>query len=162
MYRGSKFILLMGDGNAPEAFTQVAGVKSNGLSYVSKFSETTDTGKNTWKQLVSARGKSATLSLSGNFNDSDTLAALQALALSGMPANFRMQEESGSYWYGLFFIESLSHDGSVGKNETYTVKMISSGTIKRVIMEPDDGPFRITDIDLFVRATDDGADRIYE
>jgi hypothetical protein len=161
VYRGSKFILL-GESDPPGSYTQIANVTSTGFNLSGTFVDTTNTGKFRWVQKVSVNRKRASVSLAGPFTGA--VAMMMNRARLGGAYNYRLQEESLSYWYGAFIAESFGLSGDLGKAETYTLKLTSTGAIKRFIYvapDVDDGPFRITDDD-FVRATDDGADRIYE
>lgn len=134
---GSDFIIKMGDGAGPEVFTTVAGMKSTGASINNESIDITNKDAPRFRELISGGIKSMSLTLSGVMKNSQTIKDLLAAIMSttgGDIKNFKLISGLGYSFSGAFFIASFEPNGDIGKDETYSLKLESSGTITFVQM----------------------------
>lgn len=129
---GKDFLIKMGDGGAPEVFTTIAGLKSNSLSINNEAIDVTNKDNAYWRQMISGGIKSLSISGSGVMKDAASIKALMAAIVSisnGDIVNFQVVSSLGYKFQGAFLVQSFEPAGDVGKEETYSFKLESSGDI---------------------------------
>ncbi len=126
---GNDFLVKVGDGGAPEVFSTIGGMKTNGLSINNEMIDVTNKDSAAWKQLIAGGIKSLSISGSGIMQDVATVKALMAAIMSttgGDVKNFKLVSGLGYSFTGSFFIASLEIGGDVGKEEHFTIKLDSA------------------------------------
>lgn len=126
---GNDFLVKVGDGGAPEAFTTIGGMRTNGISINNEMIDVTNKDSAAWKQLEYGGIKSLSISGSGIMQDVATIKTLMAAILSTVGAdkkNFKLVSGLGYSFTGSFFISSLELAGDVGKEEHFTLKLDSA------------------------------------
>ena len=128
--KGSAFLLKVGDGAVPPAFTTVAGLRTTQMSVNAETVVVTNQGSGGWRELLSSAGvRSVSLSGSGVFTGSAAEARLKANALAGIIDDFRISFESGETVTGRFLITRLDYAGDFNGERTYTLALESSGAV---------------------------------
>ena len=130
MEKGSAFLLKIGDGAVPPAFTTVAGLRTTQLTINAETVVVTNQGSGGWRELLSTAGvRSVSLSGSGVFTGSAAEARIKANALAGQVDDYRVSFESGDTLTGRFLITRLDYAGDFNGERTYTLALESSGSV---------------------------------
>jgi len=128
--KGSAFLLKIGDGASPPAFTTVAGLRTTQLTVNAETVVVTNQGSGGWRELLSGAGvRSVALSGSGVFTGSAAEARIKANALAGDIDDYRVSFESGDTLTGRFLITRLDYAGDFNGERTYTLALESSGAV---------------------------------
>lgn len=128
--RGSAFLLKVGDGGAPVAFTTVAGLRTTQMSISGEQVAITSKDSGGWRELLSGAGtRMVSVSGAGVFTGSAAEARLRANALAGTIDDYRLSFESGETMTGRFLITRLDYAGDHNGERSYTVSLESSGPV---------------------------------
>lgn len=128
--RGSAFLLKIGDGATPPAFTTIAGLRTTQLAINSDTVVITNKGSGGWRELLSNAGfRSVSLSGAGVFNGSAAEARVKANALSGTIDSYQVTFESGDSMIGKFLVTRLDYAGDFNNERSYTIALESSGNV---------------------------------
>ncbi len=128
--KGSAFLLKVGDGATPPAFTTIAGLRTTQLTITADTVVVTNKGSAGWRDLLSGAGfRSVSLSGAGVFNGSAAEAAVKANALAGTVNTYQVCFESGETMTGNFLITRLDYAGDFNSERSYTVALESSGAV---------------------------------
>ncbi|MDG5489129.1 phage major tail protein, TP901-1 family [Sphingomonas sp. BGYR3] len=128
--RGSAFLLKVGDGATPVAFTTVAGLRTTQLSISGEQVAITSKDSGGWRELLSGAGtRMVSVSGAGVFTGSAAEARLRANALAGTIDDYRLSFESGETMTGRFLITRLEYAGDHNGERSYTVSLESSGAV---------------------------------
>ncbi len=128
--KGSAFLLKIGNGASPPAFTTVAGLRTTQLTVNAETVVVTNQGSGGWRELLSGAGvRSVALSGSGVFTGSAAEARIKANALAGDIDDYRVSFESGDTLTGRFLITRLDYAGDFNGERTYTLALESSGAV---------------------------------
>ena len=127
---GSAFLLKIGDGATPPAFTTIAGLRTTQLTIASDAIVVTNKGSGGWRDLLSGAGvRSVSLSGAGVFNGSAAEARVKANALAGTTDTYQVCFESGETMTGSFLVTRLDYAGDFNNERSYTVALESSGSV---------------------------------
>ncbi|WP_448658904.1 phage major tail protein, TP901-1 family [Sphingomonas sp. CJ99] len=128
--RGSAFLLKVGDGGEPVAFTTVAGLRTTQLSIAGEQVAITSKDSGGWRELLSGAGtRMVSVSGAGVFTGSAAEARLRGNALAGTIDDYRLSFESGETMTGRFLITRLDYAGDHNGERSYTVSLESSGAV---------------------------------
>ncbi len=128
--RGSAFLLKVGDGAVPPAFTTVAGLRTTQLSINGDMVAVTNKDSAGWRELLSGAGvRSVSVSGAGVFTGSAAEARLKASALNGRLDDYRLAFEGGETMTGRFLLTRLDYAGDFNGERTYTLALESSGAV---------------------------------
>ncbi|OQW46187.1 MAG: phage tail protein [Proteobacteria bacterium SG_bin6] len=128
--KGSAFLLKIGDGATPPAFTTVAGLRTTQLQINGEAVAITSKDSGGWRELLSGAGvRSVSVSGAGLFTGSAAEARLKANALSGRIDDYRLSFESGETMTGRFLVTRLEYAGDFNGERTYTLSLESSGAV---------------------------------
>jgi TP901-1 family phage major tail protein len=128
--KGSAFLLKIGDGATPPAFTTVAGLRTTQLQINGEAVVITSKDSGGWRELLSGAGvRSVSVSGAGLFTGSAAEARLKANALSGRIDDYRLSFESGETMTGRFLVTRLEYAGDFNGERTYTLSLESSGAV---------------------------------
>jgi len=128
--KGSAFLLKIGDGAAPPAFTTIAGLRTTQLQINGEPVVITSKDSGGWRELLSGAGvRSVSVSGAGLFTGSAAETRLKANALSGRIDDYRLSFESGETMTGKFLVTRLEYAGDFNGERTYTLSLESSGAV---------------------------------
>lgn len=128
--RGSAFLLKVGDGASPPAFTTIAGLRTTQLTITSDTVVITNKGSGGWRELLSGAGfRVVSLSGAGVFNGSAAEARIKGNALSGLVDTYQVCFESGETMTGRFLVTRLDYAGDFNSERSYTVALESAGPV---------------------------------
>jgi len=128
--KGSAFLLKVGDGASPPAFTTIAGLRTTQLTIASDTVVVTNKGSGGWRELLSGAGfRSVSLSGAGVFNGSVAEARVKTNALSGTVDAYQVCFESGETMTGRFLVTRLDYAGDFNSERNYTVALESAGPV---------------------------------
>ena len=130
MEKGSAFLLKVGNGAVPPAFTTVAGLRTTQLAINADTVVVTNQGSDGWRELLSGAGvRSVSISGSGVFTGSAAEARIKASALAGTIDDYRVSFESGETITARFLITRLDYAGDFNGERTFTLALESSGAV---------------------------------
>ena len=128
--KGSAFLLKVGDGATPPAFTTIAGLRTTQLTIAADTVVITNKGSGGWRELLSGAGvRAVSLSGAGVFTGSAAEARVKASALAGTLDAYQVSFESGERIAGQFLITRLDYAGDFNGERSYTVALESSGAV---------------------------------
>jgi TP901-1 family phage major tail protein len=128
--KGRAFLMEIGDGEEPENFSAIGGMRSTSLKISNELVDITHKGSSGWRQLLSGAGiRHVSLGGSGIFTNSASEQLMQARALSGTVDNYRITFESGDGFNGAFQVTGLDYAGDYNGERTYNIALESSGPV---------------------------------
>ena len=128
--RGSAFLLKIGDGASPPAYSTVAGLKTTQLSINGDPVAITNKGSGGWRELLSGAGvRSVSVAASGIFTGSSAETGVRTVALSGALQDYELSFESGERMRGKFLVTRLEYAGDFNGERNYTLALESSGQV---------------------------------
>jgi|TARA_R100000455_G_C6255632_1_gene111541 TP901-1 family phage major tail protein len=128
--KGSSLLLKIGDGNNPEGFTTVGGLRSTSISLNDEAVDVTTKDSSNVRELL-ANGGIQTLSISGSgvFTDAASEGTLRADFGNSTFTNYQVIIPDFGTYTGAFMVASLEYAGEHNGEVTYSVTLESSGTI---------------------------------
>jgi len=127
---GRAFLLKVGNGGAPLAFTTVAGLRTTQLSINGEMVAITSKDSGGWRELLSGAGvRSVSVSGAGVFTGSGAEVRLKGNALAGLIDDYRLSFESGETLTGRFLVTRLDYAGDYNGERSYTIALESSGAV---------------------------------
>lgn len=128
--KGSAFLLKIGDGGVPVAYTAVAGLRTTQVAINAEPVAITHKGSGGWRQLLSGAGiRTVSVAGSGVFTGSAQEFRLKTKALTGEVDDYELIFESGERLTGAFLIRQLEYAGDYNGERSYTLALESSGPI---------------------------------
>lgn len=128
--RGSAFLLKIGDGGEPPAFSTVAGLKTTQLSVNGDPVVITNKDSGGWRELLTGAGvRSVSVAASGIFTGSAAEGRVRNLALGGAIEAYELSFESGERMRGNFLVTRLEFAGDFNGERNYTLALESSGEV---------------------------------
>ena len=128
--RGSAFLLKIGDGAQPPAYSTVAGLRTTQMSINGDAVVVTHKDSGGWRDLLSGAGtRSVSVSAAGIFLGSGAEAAIRAHALAGTIEDYELSFEDGEKLRGQFLIQRLDYAGDFNGERSYTMQLESSGEV---------------------------------
>lgn len=128
--KGSAFLLKIGNGGSPPAYTTVAGLRTTQLSINGEAVNITSKDSGGWRELLSGAGvRSVSVSGAGIFTGSAAEVRLRGHALSGAIDEYELSFESGERMRGRFLVTRLDYAGDYNGERSYTLSLESSGAV---------------------------------
>ena len=129
--RGRDVLISIGDGEAPEAFFVVAGIRAKTISLTAGLVEaTTAQSPNAWREVIAGAGvKRAEIAGSGVFKDATSDALMRAAYFAGEASNFEMTIPDFGVLRGPFVITELSYGGAHDDEATFSIRLSSAGQV---------------------------------
>jgi TP901-1 family phage major tail protein len=128
--KGSAFLLKVGDGAVPPAFSTVAGMRTTQLSINGEAVVVTHKGSGGWRELLSGAGvRSVSVSAAGVFTGSAAEVRVKGNALAGVIDDYQLSFEGGETLTGRFLVTRLDYAGDFNGERSYTVSLESSGVV---------------------------------
>ncbi|TKD51657.1 phage major tail protein, TP901-1 family [Sphingomonas baiyangensis] len=128
--KGSAFLLKVGDGANPTAFTTVSGLRTTQLSINGEAVAITSKDSGGWRELLSGAGvRSVSVSAAGIFTGSAAETRVKGNALAGLLDRYQLSFESGETMTGDFLVTRLDYAGDFNGERSYTLSLESSGPV---------------------------------
>lgn len=128
--KGSAFLLKVGNGGSPVAYTTVAGLRTTQLSVNGEAVAITHKDSGGWRELLSGAGvRSVSVSAAGVFTGSSAEARVRGSALAGTLDDYRLTFEGGETMTGRFLVTRLDYAGDYNGERSYTIALESSGQV---------------------------------
>lgn len=134
-YTGRKLLVKIGDGASPEVFTTIAGSRDHTITENEQIVDTTNKDSGGVRQLLDGRIlHNVSVSFTGVFTDSQTLADLRTNMRAGTHANYEIDvvdeaATGGETLTGAFRVTSIEEAGSFDAEVNYSVTLESDGAI---------------------------------
>lgn len=137
--RGRDVLISIGDGEAPEGFLVVAGIRARTISLTAGLVEaTTAQSPNAWREVIAGAGvKRADVAGSGAFKDAMSDALMRAAYFAGEASNFQLTIPDFGVLTGPFVIAELSYGGEHDHEATFSIRLASAG---QVVFDSHGGP----------------------
>ena len=131
--KGSAFLLKIGDGEDPVAYTTIAGLRTTQMSINGEPVAITSKDSGGWRQLLSGAGvRSVSVSGAGVFTGSDAELRIKNHALGGVIDSYELSFEGGERMQGDFLVARLDYSGDYNGERSYTLSLESSGAVASV------------------------------
>lgn len=131
--KGSAFLLKIGDGESPPAYSTIAGLRTTQLSVNGEPVAITNKDSGGWRELLSGAGvRSVSVSGAGVFTGSDAELRIKNHALGGMIDAYELSFEGGDKMRGDFLVTRLDYSGDYNGERSYTLSLESSGAVTNV------------------------------
>jgi TP901-1 family phage major tail protein len=128
--KGSAFLLKIGDGAQPPAYSTVAGLRTTQLSINGESVVVTNKDSAGWRELLSGAGsRSVSVSAAGIFLGSTAEVAIRTHALAGTVEAYQLSFEDGEKLEGRFLVSRLDYAGDFNGERNYTLQLESSGEV---------------------------------
>jgi TP901-1 family phage major tail protein len=129
--RGRDVLIGIGDGEEPEAFFVVAGIRAKTIALTAGLVEaTTAQSPNAWREVIAGAGvKRAEVAGSGAFKDAMSDALMRAAYFAGAASNFRLEIPDFGVLTGPFVITELSYGGGHDDEATFAIRLSSAGLV---------------------------------
>jgi TP901-1 family phage major tail protein len=128
--KGSAFLLKVGNGGNPVAYSTVAGLRTTQLSINGEAVTITSKDSGGWRELLTGAGvRHVSVAAAGIFTGSAAEVRIKASALAGTIDDYRLSFESGETMTGRFLVTRLDYAGDVGGERSYTLALESSGAV---------------------------------
>jgi TP901-1 family phage major tail protein len=128
--RGSAFLLKVGDGATPPAWTTVAGMRTTQLTVTGEMVAVTSKESGGWRELLSGAGvRHVSVSAAGIFTGSAAEMRVKASALAGTIDDYCLTFEGGETLTGRFLVTRLDYAGDHNGERTYSLALESSGAV---------------------------------
>ena len=128
--KGSAFLLKVGNGAVPLAFSTVAGMRTTQMSVNGEAVNVTSKDSGAWRELLSGAGvRSVSVAASGIFTGSAAETRVKTNALAGLLDDYELSFESGEQLRGRFLVTRLDYSGDYNGERNYALSLESSGPV---------------------------------
>jgi len=129
--KGRDVLLKIGDGEAEESFTTIAGLRAKTISLNARSVDGTSAeSAEAWRELIAGAGvKSATVSGAGVFKDAASDAMLRSVFFAQAARTWRLIIPGFGTLEGPFLIEALDYSGDHDGEAAFAVTLASAGAI---------------------------------
>ncbi len=129
--RGRDVLISIGDGDEPETFIDVAGIRARTISLTAGLVEaTTAQSPDGWREVIAGAGvKRAEVAGSGVFKDALSDALMRAAYFAGDVSNFELAIPGFGTLTGPFAITELTYGGEHDGEATFSIRLASAGLV---------------------------------
>jgi TP901-1 family phage major tail protein len=129
--KGRDVLIKIGDGETPEAFVTVAGIRAKTISLNARSVDgTSGESPEAWRELISGAGvKSASVSGAGVFKDGESDARLRETFFAQAARTFQLVIPDFGVLQGLFLVEALDYSGDHDGEAAFAITLASAGAI---------------------------------
>ena len=129
--KGKDILLKIGDGEEPEVFTTVAGLRARTISLNARSVDATDSDSaGRWRELLAGAGvKQASVSGAGVFRDAASDALIRAAFFAQSADNWQLIVPDFGTLTGPFLVAALEYAGEHEGEATYAITLASAGEI---------------------------------
>jgi len=132
--RGLDFLLKISDGQSPDAFTTVAGMKTTSMAINNELVDTTNKDDTRHRSLLGAAGvQTMTISASGVFKDTVVEADMRLFATNASLFSAQLVFPDLGTFEGEWLISQLTYTGDHNTAMDYDVTLESSGRINLAV-----------------------------
>ncbi len=124
---GKNFRLQYEDPATPGSYLNLANCRSNSQSISNEQIDVTDKDGMPDRLLIEGGIRSSDLSASGVFTDAASVKLMKQWCRAGLIKNFRTIDGLGNSQTGAFLAASCEHAGEFDGEQTYDIKLMSSG-----------------------------------
>lgn len=130
--RGRDVLIAIGDGDEPEAFVTVAGIRAKTISLTAGLVEaTTAQSADGWRETIVGAGvKRAEVAGRGAFKDGLSDALLRAAYFAGEASRFELTIPGFGVLRGPFAISELTYGGDHEDEATFAIRLSSAGVVE--------------------------------
>lgn len=128
-YLGKDFLLQVGDVATPTNFVTVAAMRTTSLSINNDQIDVTEKDVMPWRALLEGGVRSLELSAAGMMSNAASLTTMRSAVMTGAIRYFKVISGLGDTFVGLFQVASMERSGDHDKEEVYTVKLMSAGSV---------------------------------
>lgn len=129
-YKGALVLLKIGDGQTPETFTTVGGMRTTRFILNNRLIDTTNKDSGAWREVLSGGGvRFISISGDGLFTDDGSEETLRVQAFDNSIKNYELCFGNGDKLSGSFQITSYERAGDYDAEETYSITLESSGEV---------------------------------
>ncbi len=129
--RGKDILLKIGDGEDPEGFVTVAGLRARTISLNARTIDATDgDSAGRWRELLAGAGvRQASVSGAGVFRDAASDAMIREAFFAQSAATWRLIVPDFGVLQGPFLVAALEYAGEHEGEATYALTLASAGEI---------------------------------
>ena len=129
--KGKDILLKIGDGESPEVFTTVAGLRARTISLNARSVDATDSDSaGRWRELLAGAGvKQASVSGAGVFRDAASDALIRAAFFAQSADSWQLIVPDFGTLQGPFLVAALEYAGEHEGEATYAITLSSAGEI---------------------------------
>ena len=128
--KGSLFLLKVGDGNIPENFTTIGGLRLTKMLLRNQTLESTDIESGAWREIMPGGGiRGISISGSGIFTNSTTEETFRTYAFNNYIKNYQLNFGNGHKLSGPFQVVSYERSAVYDDEEIYSIILESAGVI---------------------------------
>lgn len=129
--KGRNVLIKIGDGDDPETFVTVAGIRAKTISLNARSVDgTSGESPEAWRELVAGAGvKSASVSGAGVFKDAASDALIQQSFFSQAVRSFQLVIPDFGVLAGPFLVESLDYSGDHDGEAAFAITLASAGAL---------------------------------
>jgi TP901-1 family phage major tail protein len=129
--KGREVLIKIGDGEEPEGFVTVAGIRAKTISLNARTVDgTSGESPSAWRELIAGAGvKSASVSGAGVFKDAASDALIQQAFFAQNVKRFQLVIPDFGLIEGPFLIEALDYSGDHDGEAAFAVTLASAGAL---------------------------------
>jgi TP901-1 family phage major tail protein len=129
--KGRDVLIKIGDGDDPEVFVTVAGIRAKTISLNARGVDgTSGESPDAWRELIAGAGvKSASVSGAGVFKDADSDALIQQAFFAQAITRFQLIVPDFGTLEGPFLIEALDYSGDHDGEAAFAITLASAGAL---------------------------------
>ena len=129
--KGRDVLIKIGDGDDPEAFVTIAGIRAKTISLNARTVDATSgESPQAWRELIAGAGvKSASVSGAGVFKDAASDALIQQAFFAQAAANFQLIIPDFGVLSGPFLVEALDYSGDHDGEAAFAITLASAGAL---------------------------------
>jgi TP901-1 family phage major tail protein len=134
--KGRDVLIKIGDGDDPEAFVTVAGIRAKTISLNARTVDgTSGESPQAWRELIAGAGvKSASVSGAGVFKDAASDALIQQAFFAQAAVNFQLIIPDFGALTGSFMIEALDYSGDHDGEAAFAITLASAGALSFAVL----------------------------
>jgi TP901-1 family phage major tail protein len=129
--KGKDMLIKLGDGDTPETFVSVAGLRSASLAFNAQTVDITNADSSgAWRELLAGGGvRSATISGAGLFKDADADELVRAAFFNGAQHNWQVIVPDFGTMEGPFDITGLQYEAAYDGEVRVSLTLNSAGAL---------------------------------
>lgn len=129
--KGRDVLIKVGDGEVPEGFVTVAGIRAKTISLNARAVDgTSGESPEAWRELIAGAGvKSASVSGAGVFKDAASDALIQQAFFAQAIRSFRLIIPDFGTLEGPFLVEALDYSGDHDGEAAFAITLASAGAL---------------------------------
>lgn len=129
--KGRDVLIKIGDGENPEAFVTVAGIRAKTISLNARTVDATSgESPQAWRELIAGAGvKSASVSGAGVFKDASSDGLIQQAFFAQAAKQFQLIIPDFGTLSGQFLVEALDYSGDHDGEAAFAITLASAGVL---------------------------------